>query len=119
MRTAGRDAQSLKRTVLRSTGGSVLALVAFASVAAAGERVTTRDPRCVAAGEGSGSVQGLDGCFAAGSHVRVESQVMQGSARMSGALPFASDGAAPAAMRSDGATTHLRMRPGSGDIFAR
>ncbi len=119
MRTAGRDAQSLKRTVLRSTGGSFLALAVFASVAAAGERVTAHDPRCAAAGEGYVSTQGLDGCFKAGSHVRVESQVMQGSARMSGALPFASDGAAPAAMRSDGATTHLRMRSGPAGIFAR
>lgn len=119
MRTAGRDAQSLKRVVLFSAGGSVLALVAFASVAAAGERAVARDPRCVAAGEGSGSMQGVDGCFAAGSHVRVESQVMQGSARMTGALPFASDGAAPAAMRSDAAPTRLRMRAGTGDIFSR
>ena len=120
MRIAGDDAPRFSQTVLRLSGASLLAISALASQVFAGERPMTREARCASAGEGFVSSDGVDGCFAAGSHVRVDSQVMQGAARMTGALPFSGDGAAPAAMRSDvGATTRLRMRPMPGDVFSR
>ena len=125
MRIAGDDAHRFSQAgfvhaVLRLSGASLLAVSAFASQALAGDRVMTREARCASAGEGFVSSDGVDGCFRAGSHVRVDSQVMQGAARMTGALPFTGEGAAPAAMRSDvGATTRLRMRPSPDDVFAR
>jgi len=124
MRIAGDEAHrfsqmALAQAVLRLSGASLLAISAFASQAFAGDRVMTREARCASAGDGFVSSEGVDGCFRAGTHVRVESQVMQGAARLTGALPFSGDGAAPAAMRSDsGATTRLRMHP-TPDVFAR
>ncbi|MFO1114909.1 MAG: hypothetical protein U1E28_04445 [Beijerinckiaceae bacterium] len=99
---------------LRLSGVSALILSAM-TAASAGDRPTSREARCAAGAE---SVQGLDGCFRPGSHVRVESQVMRGSARMTGVLPYAADGAGPAALRTDG-TTRLRMNGMPGDVFQR
>lgn len=114
MQDAERDACRGRSAFLRLSGASVLVLSAV-SAAHAGDRPASREARCAAGVE---TVQGLDGCFRPGSHVRVESQVMRGSARMTGALPYAADGAAPAAMRTDG-TTRLRMNGMPGDVFQR
>lgn len=115
MRDAGKDARTVRTMALRLSGFSALILSAM-TAASAGERPASREARCAAGAE---SIQGLGGCFRPGSHVRVESQVMRGSARMTGALPFAADGAGPAALRSDGATTRLRMNGMPGDVFQR
>lgn len=119
MRIAGDDCQRRAQAALRLWSVSLLAVSALVSGAQAGDRPSGRDPRCIAAGEGLSAIEGVDGCFRPGTHVRVERQVMQGAARMSGALPYSTDGAAPAALRSDAGTTRLRMRPLPGDIFAR
>ena len=120
MRSAGDDSRRLAMVFLRVSGVSLLAISALAADALAGERLsaTGHGARCASAGGDYAAIQGGDGCFKVGDHVRVEPPVMQGSARLSGNLP-GDAGVAPAGLRSDGAMTRLRMRAMPGDILAR
>lgn len=111
-------------TLLRLSGLSLLALGALNAAAQAGDErpKNGRSVNCAALGAGFIPLEGMDGCFKVGGHVRVDAQVMRGTGSL-GTLPpppgVYGDGAAPAAMRADGAgTTRLRMRA-PGDILSR
>ena len=123
MRIAGDEARARPLPALRLSAFSLFAFSAFTVGAPTVEAMAAERPaanRCASLGEGFVSLQGADGCLRVGGHVRVESQVMQGSARLGGGLPgYSNDGAAPAALRSDGATTRLRVHGAPGGLFAR
>ena len=68
------------------------ALALFVAPAAASERANGRASGCSHLGEGFRPIEGVDGCFRIGGHVRVEAGVMRGA----GSLSRVPDGPAPA-----------------------
>lgn len=79
----------------------VCALAMLAAPAGAADR-TVRAGACAHLGDGFRPIEGVDGCFRIGGHVRVEAGVMRGA----GSLSRTSEGPAPA-----GFTGRLRAAP--------
>lgn len=79
----------------------VCALVMLVAPAGATERMA-RAGACAHLGDGFRPIEGVDGCFRIGGHVRVEAGVMRGA----GSLSRAPDGPAPA-----GFSGRLRAAP--------
>lgn len=107
------DGKGPARPILKysASGVSALCLAVFAGPAIAGG--------CMSYSPESATISGADNCLSVGSHVRVEAQVMQGSASLgSGFVAPRRDGARPAAMRSEN-VTRLRAGPPLGGPFQR
>ncbi|MCC0006336.1 MAG: hypothetical protein H6872_14880 [Methylobacteriaceae bacterium] len=107
------DGKGSARPILKysASGVSALCLAVFAGPAIAGG--------CMSYSPESATISGADGCLSVGRHVRVEAQVMQGSASLgSGFVAGSDDGPRAAALRSESAT-RLRMGPSAGGVFRR
>lgn len=107
------DGKGSARPILKysASGVSALCLAVFAGPAIAGG--------CMSYSPDSATISGADNCLSVGRHVRVEAQVMQGSASLgSGFVAPRQDGARPAAMRSE-SVTRLRAGPPLGGPFQR
>lgn len=121
MRNSGDTGHARAERLVGLSGMSLIAIVVLAGGAAAGSR-QRYETRCMAVAGDGVSIKSVDGCLAAGSHIRVEAQVMQGAGSLTGGLPpsiFSNDGPAPAGMRSD-SPTRMRMGPPPvGRIYAR
>ena len=108
------DAKGQARPILRISASSVsvFCFAFFASPAVAGG--------CMSYSPESATINGADGCLSVGRHVRVDAQVMQGSASLGSGFvaPAPTDGPRPAALGRDGST---RVRAGGpiGSLFQR
>ena len=121
MRISGDTGLARAESALRLSGVSLVALVALAGAGQAGGEGPRFETRCMVLGSDGSSIHSLGGCLSPGSHIRVEAQVMQGSASLNGGLPgvFSDDGPSRASYHSE-PTTRMRMGPARRDrIYAR